>query len=111
MVLCFAACKKESIPSPSLFVTFSKSAQEGVADASGDYTLSGHISSQTPLTKITLTRSGGITPFLTDEATVKNKKEYDYSYPITGITKNTTIILDVYDQKGNRSGTQFLIRK
>jgi hypothetical protein len=105
----FFACKKES--GSTVLMTISSTAQQGTADESGQYTLSGHISSQTPLDKITLTRQGQTSPFLIDESTAKNKKEYDYSYQVTGIKSNTTISMDVFDQKGGKSGMLFVIKK
>jgi hypothetical protein len=108
-LLSFYACKKES--GSTVLMTISSTAQQGTADESGQYSLSGHISSQTPLDKITLTRQGQSIPFLTDESSVKNKKEYDYTYKVTGITSNTTISMDVFDQKGGKSGMLFVIKK
>jgi hypothetical protein len=108
-LLSFYSCKKES--GSTVLMTISSTAQQGTANESGTYTLSGHISSQTPLDKITLTRQGQATPFLIDESTVKNKKEYDYSYQVTGITSNTTVSMDVFDQKGSKSGMLFVIKK
>jgi hypothetical protein len=92
-------------------MTISSTSQQGMADDSGQYTLTGHISSQTPLDKITLTKAGQTTPFLVDESTVRNKREYDYSYQLTGITQNTTVSMDVFDQRGGKGGTIFIIKR
>lgn len=109
MSLLFFSCKKENAPKPQ--ISFANNATEGIANANGEYTLTGHISSQVSLAKVTLTKQGQATPFLTDESTAKNKNEYDYSYLITGISSNTTIIMDVYDQNGGKASGQFLITK
>jgi hypothetical protein len=92
-------------------LSFANNIAEGTANANGEYTLTGHISSAISLEKVTLTKQGQANAFLTDETTAKNKNEYDYSYLITGITANTTIIMDVYDQNGGKSSAQFLINK
>ena len=104
----FASCKKET-SKPQ--ITFANNVTEGTADANGEYILTGHISSAVNLDKVTLTKQGQAEPFLIDESTAKNKNEYDYSYLITGITTNTTVIMDVYDQGGGRSSAQFVIKK
>lgn len=107
-ILFFASCKKASI-SPQL--SFSNNMAEGTANNAGEFTITGHISSVVRLDKVMLTIEGQSTPFLTDESTAKNKNEYDYSYLVTGITANTYIILDVYNQEGGKSSAKFLIRK
>jgi hypothetical protein len=107
-ILFIASCKKESA-SPQ--ITFSNNITEGTANNAGEYTISGHISSAVRLDKVTLTKEGQSTPFFTDESTAKNKNEYDYSYLVTGITANTYIILDVYNQDGDKITAKFLIRK
>lgn len=104
----FVSCKKEN-SRPQ--ITFTNNLTQGTANASGEYTLTGHISSTVNLDKVTLTQQGQAQPFLTDNTTAKNKNEYDYSYLITGITANTTIIMNVYDQSGGMSSAQFLILK
>ena len=105
----FTSCKKNSAPIPQ--ITFTNNVAQGNADVNGEYTLTGHISSAVRLDKVILTKQGQVEPFLTDESTAKNKNEYDYSYLITGITVNTTINMDVYDQDGRKSSAQFLIYK
>ncbi len=104
----FTSCKKSS-SKPQ--ITFANNIAEGTADANGEYILTGHISSEVRLDKVTLTKQGQVDAFLIDEATAKNKNEYDYSYLVTGINANTTIIMDVYDQNGGISSAQFLIKK
>jgi len=105
----FTSCKKDSASKPQ--ITFANNIAQGTANANGEYTLTGHISSAVSLDKVTLTKQGQVDAFLIDESTAKNKNEYDYSYLITGINANTTIIMDVYDQNGGKSSAQFLINK
>ncbi len=104
----FTSCKKDA-SKPQ--ITFTNNTAQGTADVNGEYTLTGHISSAVSLDKVTLTKQGQADPCLIDASTAKNKNEYDYSYLITGINANTTIIMDVYDQNGGRSSAQFLIYK
>ena len=102
------SCKKEgTIPQ----LSFVNNVAEGTANASGEYTITGHISSAIRLDKVILTKEGQSTAFLVDETTAKNKSEYDFSYLITGITANTYIVIDVYDQEGGRITRRFLIKK
>ncbi len=108
VVSLFTSCKKDA-SKPQ--ITFTNNVAQGTADVNGEYTLTGHISSAISLDKVTLTKQGQADPCLIDASTAKNKNEYDYSYLITGITANTTIIMDVYDQNGGRSSAQFLIYK
>lgn len=108
-LLFLTSCKKDN--GSAIQVAFAGNVVEGTANANGEYTLTGHISSKVSLNKVTLTKQGQSAPFLTDESTAKNKNEYDYSYLITGITSNTTIIMDVYDQNGGKNSAQFLIKK
>ncbi|QEC55321.1 hypothetical protein [Flavisolibacter ginsenosidimutans] len=105
--LIFTSCKKD-VSKPQ--VTYTNNASQGTA-SSGQFTLTGHISSQISLAQVTLTKQGDSNPFLVDQTTAKNKKEYDFSYPITGITANTTIIMNVSDQNGGTSSSQFQILK
>ena len=107
-LLFITSCKKENVE-PNL--TFSNNINEGTANNNGEYTITGHISSEIKLEKVVLTIEGQNTPFLIDESTASNKLEYDFSYLITGITANTYIIIDVYDQDGGKTSTRFLIRK
>ncbi len=104
----FVSCKKEAT-NPQL--TFTNNVAEGTANASGEYTITGHISSVARLEKVLLTKEGQSTAFLVDESTAKNKNEYDFSYLVTGITANTYIIIDVYDQGGGKVTQRFLIKK
>jgi len=105
-ILFFVSCKKESsIPQ----LTFT--ATEGKANASGEYTITGHISSAVRIDKVILTKEGQATPFIIDESTAKNKNEYDFSYLVTGITADTYIVIDVYDQDGRKITQRFLIKK
>ena len=104
----FVSCKKESTK-PQL--TFTNNIVEGTANASGGYTITGHISSVVRLDKVVLTKEGQVASFLVDESTAKNKNEYDFSYLVTGITANTYIIIDVFDQGGGKVTQRFLIKK
>ena len=104
-LLFFVSCKKESNPKLTFTVA------EGTANANGEYTITGHISSAVRLDKVTLTKEGQSVLFIIDESTAKNKNEYDFSYLITGITSNTYIIIDVYDQNGGKITQRFLIKK
>lgn len=108
-ILFFVSCKKDNDSKPK--IEFTDHLAEGTADGNGEFTLTGHISSAVSLEKVTLTLQGYEQPFLIDAETAKNKNEYEYSYLITGITVNTTIIINVYDQNGGKTTTQFLIKK
>ena len=107
-MLIFASCKKDST-APKL--TFSNSMSEGTANSAGEYTITGHISSIVRLEKVSLTIEGRSTPFFVDESTAKNKNEYDYSYLVTEIMADTYILLDVYNQNGEKITARFLIKK
>ncbi len=107
-ILFFASCKKDTA-APQ--VTFSYNVAEGTANNAGEFNITGHISSVVRLDKVTLTIEGQSTPFMIDESTAKNKNEYDYSYLVTGITANTFVMLDVYNQEGEKVTARFLIRK
>jgi hypothetical protein len=104
----FVSCKKETA-TPQL--TFTSNITESTANAAGEYTITGHISSAVRLDKVVLTKEGQTTAFLVDESTAKNKNEYDFSYLVTGITANAYIIIDVYDQNGGRITQRFLVKK
>jgi hypothetical protein len=104
----FVSCKKETA-TPQL--SFTNSIAEGTANSAGEYTITGNISSATRLDKVVLTKEGQATAYLVDESTAKNKNEYDFSYLVTGITANTYIVIDVYDQNGGRITQRFLIKK
>ena len=108
-LLFLASCKKNDPVLPQL--VFTNSVTEGTANASGEYTITGHISSTVSLDKVVVTKEGQTTPFIIDESTAKNKNEYDFSYLITGITANTYIIIEVYDQNGGKIIQRFLIKK
>lgn len=88
-------------------ITFTQT--EGVANAQGEYTLTGHIHSDVRLQKVIITKQGSSTPFLTDDSTAYNKTEYDFSYLITGITASTTIILDIYNQANDKKTVQYVV--
>ena len=100
------SCKKDK-PIPS--ITFALT--EGVANANGEYTITGIIHSDVSLSKVILTKEGATSPFFTDDTTAKNKNDYNFSYLITGITANTYIVFDIYDLNGGKQTTKFLIRK
>lgn len=103
-----ASCKKESAAPQIVFVN---NMAEGTASNAGEFTIAGHISSVVRLDKVTLTKEGEPTPFFTDESTAKNKNEYDFTYLVTGITANTYIVLDAYNQEGGKTTGRFLIKK
>ena len=105
----FASCKKDDAAIPQL--TFTNNVAEGTADANGQYTITGHISSTVRLDKVLLTKEGQTTAFIIDDTTAKNKNEYNFSYLITGIAANTYIIIDIYDQSGGKITKRFLIKK
>ena len=104
----FVACKKDST-NPQL--TFTNNTAEGIASASGEYSITGHISSVVRLAKVVLTKEGAASSFLIDESTAKNKNEYDFSYLVTGVNTNTYIIIDAYNQEGGKIMQRFLITK
>ena len=89
-------------------VTFTE--VEGVANSQGEYTLTGNIHSDIRLSKVVITKQGSATPFLTDDSTAYNKNDYDFTYLITGITANTYIIMDIYNQSNGKTTRQYLIR-
>ena len=105
----FSSCKKSTTVAPTL--TIATTTVDGTASANGEYMMTGHITSSAKLLKVILTKEGQTTPFLTDDSTAKNKNEYDYSYLITGITANTYILIDIYDQAGGKVTKRFLIKK
>ncbi len=107
--MCFLfACKKNN---PVIQFNFTNNLAVGAADASGEYTITGHISSPVRLDSVILFKQGQSTPFLRDISTAKNKTDYNFSYLVTGITTNTTILVDVYDQNGTKTESTFLINK
>jgi len=100
------SCKKER-SEPQL--TFTNNKAEGTA-AAGEYTITGHISSAVRLDRVTVTKAWSTKPFLVDDATAKNKNDYDFSYLVKGITVNTCVVIDVYDQAGGEASRRFLIK-
>jgi hypothetical protein len=107
-VLLFGACKKD-LSKPQ--VTFTNNIDSGTANASGEYTLTGHITSPVKLSVVTLSKDGDASPFLVDNSTAQNKLEYDFSYLIKSVTSNETIVMDVIDQQGVRVISEFSINK
>ncbi len=101
------SCSKSDNALPT--IKFSQS--EGTANAQGEYTLTGSIHSDVRLDKVILTKEGVSAPFLIDDSTAKNKNDYNFTYLITGITSNTYMIVDVYNQDNGKSTFRFLIRK
>lgn len=89
-------------------ITFNQT--EGKANSQGEYTVSGRILSEVALSKVIITKEGSNTPFLTDDSTAKNKTDYLFAYLITGITANTYLTVDIYDQANNKTTVRFLIR-
>lgn len=96
----------DDTPPPS--ITFNQT--EGKANSLGEYTVSGRIQSEVALSKVIITKEGSTNPFLTDDTTAKNKTDYNFAYLITGITANTTIIVDIYNQANVKTTVRFLIR-
>lgn len=103
----FSSCKKDSGEQHQ--VSFSEPA--GKANANGEYTIEGAISSPVRLDKILLTKEGQQAPFLEDATTAKNKTEHTFAYQVTGITQDTYVIIDFYNLDGGRSTSKFLIRR
>lgn len=115
-VVFLSSCKKEETPAPA--ITFTE--VQGLADSKGEYLLTGTILSDIQLDKVILTKEGTVSPNLTiagvsgtytDNSTAKNKTEYDFAYQITGVTENTYLIIDIYDQNGTKKSVKFLIKK
>ena len=100
------SCSKHDATLPT--ITFNQN--EGKANSQGEYTVSGHIQSEIALSKVIITKEGSSTPFLTDDSTAKNKTDYNFSYLITGVTTNTYIIVDIYNQANDKTTVRFLIR-
>ena len=103
------SCKKDR--TSGIQFNFTNNLASGTADANGDYTITGHITSSVRLDSVTLTKQGQSSPFLIDVTTAKNKTDYSFSYLVTGITANTTILIDVFDQNGGKIESTFLINK
>lgn len=100
------SCSKDDAAHPT--ITFNQT--EGKANSQGEYTVSGHILSEVALSRVIITKEGSTTPFLTDDSTAKNKTDYNFAYLITGITANTYLIVDIYNQANDRTTVRFLIR-
>ena len=108
--ICFLiSCKKDN--KSDIQFNFTDNISTGTADANGNYTITGHITSSVRLDSVTLTKLGQSSPTLTDVSTAKNKIDYTFSYLITGLTANTTILIDVFDQNGGKIESTFLINK
>ncbi len=103
------SCKKDS--KSDIQFNFTDNISIGTADVNGNYTITGHITSAIRLDSVTLTKQGQSSPALTDVSTAKNKTDYTFSYLVTGITANTTILIDVFDQNGGKIESTFLINK
>lgn len=100
------SCSDDAASPPS--IVFNQT--EGKANSQGEYTVSGRIQSEVALSKVIITKEGSATPFLIDDSTAKNKTDYTFSYLITGITANTNIIVDIYNQANVKTTVRFLIR-
>ena len=108
--MCFLiSCKKDS--TSDIKFNYTNNISSGTADANGNYTITGHITSAIRLDSVTLTKQGQSRPALIDVSTAKNKTDYTFSYLVTGITANTTILIDVFDQNGGKIESTFLINK
>lgn len=107
-MLFFAACSKDK-QAPAF--TFTNNATEGQANANGEYTISGTLTSEVNLNKVTLTKEGQNNPFMVDDSEAKNKNTYNFSYLVTGVNTNTYVLIEALDQNGGRSNAKFLIRK
>ena len=104
--LFLTSCSKDDAAVPT--ITFSQT--EGKANSLGEYTVSGRIQSEIALSKVIITKEGSNVPFLTDDTTAKNKTDYNFSYLITGVTANTYLIVDIYNQANDKTTVRFLIR-
>ena len=104
--LFLTSCSNNDAAVPT--ITFSQT--EGKANSLGEYTVSGRIQSEIALSKVIITKEGSNIPFLTDDTTAKNKTDYNFSYLITGVTTNTYIIVDIYNQANDKTTVRFLIR-
>ena len=106
IALSVLGCNNNS-PKPVPSITFAQAEGKAVG---GQYTITGTITSSVALLKVILTKEGDTTPFITDDSTAKNKTSYTYSYLITGITKDTNILIDIYDQNNTKTSSKFLIK-
>ncbi len=107
-ILFMASCSKEN-QAPR--IVFSNNVSEGQASADGTFTLTGTLTSEVNLSKVTLTKERQSSPFLVDDSEAKNKNEYSFSTLVSGINTNTTILLLAYDQSGGKTSARFLIKK
>ena len=101
------SCSKDEDPASYPAISFAKS--EGKA-INGAYEITGTITSSVNLLKVILTKEGTSAPFLVDDTTAKNKNSYAFSYLVEGLTADTTILIDVYDQNNTKTSARFLIR-
>ena len=102
------SCSKNDdpvVPVPSIVFDVA----QGLA-VNGEYRMTGTITSEVKLLKVILTKEGASVPFLIDDSTARNKNTYSYSYLVTGITANTTVLIDIYDQNNTKTSASFLIR-
>jgi hypothetical protein len=106
-ILLLTSCSKDTKPQ----LTFTNNVAEGTANNQGEYTITGHISSPVRLEHVFLTKQGETVPFYVDESTAKNKTEYDFTWPVTDITANTTIQIRVTNQDGGAVTGTFLIKR
>ena len=106
IALSIVSCSKDE-PTSSPAIAFTQA--EGKA-VNGQYTITGTITSSVSLLKVIVTKEGDTAPFIIDDTTAKNKNSYPYSYLITGIIKDTYILIDIYDQNNTKTSTRFLIR-
>lgn len=103
----FTSCKKDA--SNPAFV-FPGNVYEGQAN-NGSYTIVGTLQCQANLRKVTVQREDETQPFIVDELEERSKQSYEFSYEVTGITHDTYIALDAFDQNGGKSRAMFLVKK
>src|SRR5438477_12104756 len=89
------SCKKEHSQAQ---LNFTNNTAEGIANASGDYILTCHISSAVRLDRVTLAKEWSTKPFLVDDSTANINNEYYFSYLVIVITFNICYTIDVYVQ-------------
>ncbi|HEX8313397.1 MAG TPA: hypothetical protein VF609_00310, partial [Flavisolibacter sp.] len=75
-LLFFASCSKDN-DAPKF--SFTNNATEGQANTNGEYTITGTLTSEVNLQKVTLTKEGQNNPFFTDDSEAKNKNTYTFS--------------------------------
>jgi hypothetical protein len=76
----FVSCKKESNNPQLIFNVI-----EGTANASGEYTITGHISSAVRLDKVVLTKESQPTPFLLVSQLRKTKMSMIFPVSLLGL--------------------------